>query len=84
MYKRQFEDRANGYAIGDYKKRPNMIGIYETVLPSQVSDEMSQLLAWYNNQDIFLEILAEFYALSLIHICILSIKEMIQRAEWII
>ena len=21
-----FEDRANGYAIGDYKKRPNMIG----------------------------------------------------------
>lgn len=22
-----FEDRANGYAIGDYKKRPNMIGI---------------------------------------------------------
>ena len=22
-----FEDRANGYAIGDYKKRPNMVGI---------------------------------------------------------
>ena len=43
-------------------KRPNMIGIYETVLPSQVSDEMSQLLAWYNNQDISLEILAEFHA----------------------
>lgn len=21
------EDRANGYAIGDYKQRPNMIGI---------------------------------------------------------
>lgn len=57
-----FEDRANGYAIGDYKKRPNMIGIYETVLPSQVYDEMSQLLAWYNNQDISLEILAEFHA----------------------
>ena len=56
-----FEDRANGYAIGDYKKRPNMIGIYETVLPSQVSDEISQLLAWYNNQDISLEILAEFH-----------------------
>lgn len=35
-----FEDRANGYAIGDYKKHPNMIGIYETVLPSQVSDEV--------------------------------------------
>ena len=24
-----FEDRANGYAIGDYKKRPNMIGMYK-------------------------------------------------------
>lgn len=57
-----FEDRANGYAIGDYKKRPNMIGMYKTTLPSQVSDEMSQLLAWYNNQDISLEILAEFHA----------------------
>ena len=56
-----FENRANGYAIGDYKKRPNMIGIYETVLPNQVSDEMSQLLAWYNNQDISLEILTEFH-----------------------
>lgn len=56
-----FENRANGYTIGDYKKRPNMIGIYETVLPNQVSDEMSQLLAWYNNQDISLEILAEFH-----------------------
>ena len=44
------------------EERPNMIGIYETVLPNQVSDEMSQLLAWYNNQDISLEILAEFHA----------------------
>ena len=26
-----FEDRANGYAIGDYKKRPNMIGMYKTM-----------------------------------------------------
>ena len=25
-----FEDRDNGYAIGDYKKRPNMIGMYQT------------------------------------------------------
>ena len=28
-----FEDRANGYAIGDYKKRPNMVGMYPTALP---------------------------------------------------
>ena len=32
-----FEDRANGYAIGDYKKRPNMIGIYQTVRPENVA-----------------------------------------------
>lgn len=31
-----FEDRANGYAIGDYKKRPNMIGMYQTVRPENV------------------------------------------------
>lgn len=55
-----FEDRANGYAIGDYKKRPNMIGMYETVLPSQVSDEMDKLLAWYIDQEISLDILATF------------------------
>ena len=34
-----FEDRANGYAIGEYKKRPNMIGIYETALPEDVPEE---------------------------------------------
>ena len=39
-----FEDRANGYAIGDYKKRPNMIGIYETVLPSQVCSEPAEIV----------------------------------------
>ena len=31
-----FEDRANGYAIVDYKKRPNMVGMYETALPKEV------------------------------------------------
>lgn len=57
-----FEDPANNYAIGDYKKLPNMIGMYETVPPSQVSDEMDKLLAWYNAQEITLETLAEFHA----------------------
>ena len=57
-----FEDRANNYAIGDYKKLPNMIGMYETVLPSQVSDEMDKLLSWYNDQKITLETLAKFHA----------------------
>ena len=57
-----FEDRANGYAIGDYKKQPNMIGLYETTLPNQVPEEMEHLLEWYHNQPVSLEILAEFHA----------------------
>ncbi len=38
-----FEDRAIGYAIGDYKQRPNMIGIYQTVRPENVVQEMDLL-----------------------------------------
>ena len=43
-----FEDRANGYAIGDYKERPNMVGMYETALPKEVPEKMRELLAWYH------------------------------------
>lgn len=57
-----FEDRANGYAIGDYKKRPNMIGMYETARPSEVEAEMEKLLSWYNEQEVDLSALAEFHA----------------------
>lgn len=58
-----FEDRANGYAIGDYKKRPNMVGMYETALPGKVPEEMAALLTWYDAQEnITLEVLAEFHA----------------------
>lgn len=57
-----FEDRTTGYAIGDYKKRPNMIGIHQTTLPSQVPDAMTELLNWYHAQDVSLETLAEFHA----------------------
>ena len=56
-----FEDRANGYAIGDYKKRPNMIGIHQTTLPSQVPEAMTELLNWYHTQDVSLKTLAEFH-----------------------
>mgnify|MGYP000181689966 CR=1 FL=1 len=56
-----FEDRANGYAIGDYKKRPNIVGMYETVLPSKVPEEMEKLISWYASQEVTLEILAEFH-----------------------
>lgn len=57
-----FEDRANGYAIGDYKKRPNMIGMYRTVSPEEVAQEMDVLLEWYHNQEMNLSVLAEFHA----------------------
>lgn len=57
-----FEDRANGYAIGDYKKRPNMIGIYRTVKPDAVQDEMNALLEWYFKQDMDIPAFARFHA----------------------
>ena len=56
-----FEDRANGYAIGDYKKRPNMIGMYTTVKPDEVAGEMEKLLTWYHTQKVDLSVLAEFH-----------------------
>lgn len=57
-----FEDRANGYVIGDYKQRPNMIGIYQTVRPENVAQEMDLLIDWYHNQAVNISILAEFHA----------------------
>ncbi|MBD5158073.1 MAG: Fic family protein [Butyrivibrio sp.] len=57
-----FEDRANGYAIGDYKKRPNMIGMYHTVRPENIEAEMEQLLDWYSCQTVDIPVLAEFHA----------------------
>ncbi len=57
-----FEDRANGYAIGDYKKRPNMIGMYQTTRPEDVAQEMYLLMDWYNNQRVNIATLADFHA----------------------
>lgn len=57
-----FEDRANGYAVGDYKKRPNMIGLHETVDPGDVSEKMTELLTWYQSQEASIHTLAGFHA----------------------
>lgn len=57
-----FEDRANGYAIGEYKERPNMIGMYQTTPPKEVANEMEKLLEWYHSSNKNMEILAEFHA----------------------
>jgi Fic family protein len=56
-----FEDRANNYAIGDYKRRANMVGIYKTALPSEVPTQMEKLLSWYNSCDKNLEHIAELH-----------------------
>lgn len=57
-----FEDRANGYAIGDFKKRANMVGIYQTTLPVDVPSEMENLLEWYKQKPKRVSVLAEFHA----------------------
>ena len=57
-----FEDRANGYAIGDYKTRPNIVGVYETVKPENTAEEISALLEWYYAQNIDISVIAEFHA----------------------
>lgn len=54
-----FEDRANGYAIGDYKKRPNVVGTMKTTAPEDVGLQMSKLMGWYHSvQDKILETMA--------------------------
>lgn len=58
-----FIDRANGYAIGDYKTRPNIAGTKETVLPNDVPVAMETLVEQYNkmgNKNI--ENLTKFHA----------------------
>ena len=57
-----FEDRANGYAIGEYKKRANMVGGIATASPQEVSAKMKELIMWYNSEHrVTLETLAEFH-----------------------
>lgn len=58
-----FEDRANGYAIGDYKKRTNTVGGLALVDPLEVATKMKELLLWYTSQhEVTLNTLAEFHA----------------------
>lgn len=57
-----FEDRANGYVAGEYKKRPNIIGMFETAAPAQVEGKMRELLLWYRNEPKTLQTLAKFHA----------------------
>ena len=53
-----FEDKANGYNIGEYKERPNIAGTMQTSLPADVHRDMKELLNWYKNADKHLGTLA--------------------------
>ena len=56
-----FEDKANGYNIGEYKARPNIAGTMQTSMPVNVSDDMKELLIWYKNSEKSLSTLALFH-----------------------
>ena len=57
-----FEDAANGYAVGDYKTRPNRIGSVTTALPHEVPGKMRELFVEYEEKEkIGLKDLAEFH-----------------------
>ena len=45
-----FEDRANGYAIGEYKQWRNTVGGMTLTAPDEVANQMQNLLEWYHNQ----------------------------------
>lgn len=64
-----FEDRANGYAIGEYKKRANTVGGLTVAKPDEVEEKMKELLCWYHSLSIVsLSVLAELHArYELIH-----------------
>lgn len=58
-----FEDKANGYPIGEYKNRANRISDLITTKPEDVSKEMEQLLNEYNKKNkITLKDIAIFHA----------------------
>ena len=58
-----FEDIANGYPIGEYKNRRNMVSDITTSLPEDVEKDMQQLLEHYHAKEPHdLKDLAEFHA----------------------
>lgn len=56
-----FEDKANGYNIGEYKARPNIVGTMSTSLPSDVTNDMKELLNWYEGEEKNLKTFSVFH-----------------------
>lgn len=44
------DERLPWFAVGEYKKRPNMVGGHETAKPEDVHDQISSLLNVYNSK----------------------------------
>jgi len=63
------DSRLEWFAVGDYKRRPNMAGDSKTTLPSKVKKEMQQLLFAYQQKEnlTFDDIVAFHYYFEKIH-----------------
>ena len=58
-----FEDMANGYPVGEYKNRINMVSNIETARPDQVSGYMQQFLEKYaKRKETTVQVMAWFHA----------------------
>lgn len=57
-----FEDLANGYPIGEYKTRANVVSDIQTSRPENVSAQIEALIDEYNNSNKSLEDIAYFHA----------------------
>ena len=56
-----FDDFANGYAVGEWKKRENRVSDINVALPKEVPEKIHQLLASYTGKEnIELKDIAEF------------------------
>ena len=49
------------FNVGDYKKRPNVVGGMETTSPAKVANEMKKLLEAYAKKDVNIEDIIEFH-----------------------
>lgn len=57
-----FEDIANGYAIGDWKKRSNRVSDIQTTPPNKVNKKMNILMDNFSNRKLSLKDIAQFHA----------------------
>lgn len=57
-----FEDYANGYPIGEFKKYKNQVSDIETELPQNIPHKIGELVDQYNKSDKTLEDIVKFHA----------------------